>query len=116
MYLYGDFGNDYWDTGSVKKVPSALSIVHDCSKCNNDIVAELQSALSHVREYRVTNDLTSRILNPFQVLSLFRRMCDEVDIYIYLDAFWICFSFSFPFEQSLLFSQVEQFVSLCVGL
>ncbi|KAJ1431546.1 RNA polymerase, alpha subunit [Sesbania bispinosa] len=63
--------------GSVKKVPAALSIVHDCSKCNNDIVAELQSALSHMREYKATNDLTSRFLNPFHVLSLFRRMIDE---------------------------------------
>ncbi|XP_061361832.1 DNA-directed RNA polymerase III subunit 1-like [Gastrolobium bilobum] len=65
------------DTCSVKKVASTLSIIHDCSKCNNDSVEELQSALSHIREARATNNLTARILDPFQVLSLFKRMLDK---------------------------------------
>lgn len=95
LKLGGDIDDDYCDTGLVKKVPASLSIVHDCSKCNNDIVAELQSAFSCIREYRVTFNITSRMLNALHALSLFRRMLDEVEIYIYADFFSI-FGLSFP--------------------
>ncbi|XP_027345912.1 DNA-directed RNA polymerase III subunit 1 [Abrus precatorius] len=63
--------------GIVKKVPSSLSIMHDCSKCKNVISEELESALSRIKDSRVTTNVSTRILNPFQVLSLFRRMHDE---------------------------------------
>ncbi|TKY57741.1 DNA-directed RNA polymerase III subunit RPC1 [Spatholobus suberectus] len=63
--------------GSVKKVPSSLNIVHDCSKCKNNIVEELESALSRIRDSRTTTNVSTQFLNPFQVLSLFKRMLDE---------------------------------------
>ncbi|KAK7278312.1 hypothetical protein RJT34_23339 [Clitoria ternatea] len=63
--------------GSVKKVPATLNIMHDCSKCKNSTVEELEYSLSRRdSNSRVTN-LPARLLNPFQVLSLFRRMLDE---------------------------------------
>lgn len=63
--------------GAVKHNKPTLSIVHDCSKANNDDVAELQSALPHINNYRACNDLTSRPLNPVVVLELFKKMHGE---------------------------------------
>ncbi|KAH1224909.1 DNA-directed RNA polymerase III subunit 1 [Glycine max] len=63
--------------GSVKKLPASLTIIHDCSKCRNYIVEELDSALSRMKDSRATTNVSNRILNPFQVLSLFKRMLDE---------------------------------------
>ncbi|AES88756.2 DNA-directed RNA polymerase I protein [Medicago truncatula] len=60
--------------GSVKQQRATLSILHDCSKANNDDVAELQSALPHINNYRACNDLTSRTLYPAVVLELFKKM------------------------------------------
>ncbi|WVZ04486.1 hypothetical protein V8G54_025292 [Vigna mungo] len=63
--------------GSVKKLPASLTIMHDCSKCNNNIVEELESTLSRIKDFRATTNLSNRILNPFEVLSLFKKMLDE---------------------------------------
>ncbi|KAK7404643.1 hypothetical protein VNO78_05598 [Psophocarpus tetragonolobus] len=63
--------------GSVKKLPASLTIIHDCSKCKNNIVEEIESALSRIKDSRATTNVSNRILNPFQVLSLFKRMLDE---------------------------------------
>ncbi|XP_027910039.1 DNA-directed RNA polymerase III subunit 1 isoform X1 [Vigna unguiculata] len=71
--------------GSVKKLPASLTIVHDCSKCNNNIVEELESTLSRIKDSRTTANVSNRILNPFQVLSLFRKMLDEDCELIYVD-------------------------------
>ncbi|RDY11124.1 DNA-directed RNA polymerase III subunit 1, partial [Mucuna pruriens] len=70
--------------GSVKKVPASLTIMHDCSKCKNNTVEELESALSRIKDSRTTTNVSNQFLNPFQVLSLFKRMLDEVDIFIYM--------------------------------
>lgn len=85
-----DIGDDFCDTGSVKKAVSAIRIIHDRSKCNDSSVEEYQSALSHTREPRAA--INSDTLDPLQVLSLFRSMHDEVDLYIYVDVvffFWV---------------------------
>ena len=82
----------------MKKLPASLTIVHDCSKCNNNIVEELESTLSRIKDSRTTANVSNRILNPFQVLSLFRKMLDEVNIYIYM------YLFGFDFSNSLSFS------------
>ncbi|KAK7341753.1 hypothetical protein VNO80_24692 [Phaseolus coccineus] len=63
--------------GSVKKLPASLIIMHDCSKCKNNIVEELESTLSRIKDSKTTTNVSNRILNPFQVLSLFRKMLDE---------------------------------------
>ncbi|BAT90660.1 hypothetical protein VIGAN_06193600 [Vigna angularis var. angularis] len=63
--------------GSVKKLPASLTIMHDCSKCNNNIVEELESTLSRIKDSRATTNVSNRILNPFQVLSLFKKILDE---------------------------------------
>ncbi|KAL9296667.1 hypothetical protein ACSQ67_022563 [Phaseolus vulgaris] len=63
--------------GSVKKLPASLIIMHDCSKCKNNIVEELESTLSRIKDSKATANVSNRILNPFQVLSLFRKMLDE---------------------------------------
>ncbi|XP_020235574.1 DNA-directed RNA polymerase III subunit 1 [Cajanus cajan] len=63
--------------GSVKKVPGSLTIMHDCSKCRNDIIEELELALSRTKDSRTTANVSTQFLNPFQVLSLFKRMTDE---------------------------------------
>ena len=88
--MYDDISDGCCDTGSVKKVVSTLKIIHDRSKCNDSSVEEFQSAVSHTRESRATNNMDTHILNPFQALSLFKRMLDEVDIFIHVDFF--CFS------------------------
>jgi hypothetical protein len=80
MYLYGDFGDEYCDTGSVKHNKPTLSIVHDCSNAKNELVSELDSALPHIKNYRGHKDLPKRNLNPLMVLDLFKRMHREVDI------------------------------------
>lgn len=101
LHLYGNFGDDYCDTGIVKLTRSTLRIVHDCSHGKNDVVSELQSALSHMKEYRATNDLASRNLDPKSVHSLFTKMSDEVGMNTNVDVFG-CFYFSFSFEEGLL--------------
>ncbi|CAJ1951517.1 unnamed protein product [Sphenostylis stenocarpa] len=63
--------------GSVKKLPASLIIMHDCSKCKNTVVEELESTLSRIKDSRAITNVSNRILNPFQVLSLFRKMLDE---------------------------------------
>jgi len=95
LYHYDDFGDESRDTGAVKHNKPTLSIVHDCSKANNDDVAELQSALPHINNYRACNDLTSRPLNPVVVLELFKKMHGEVDFYTNLDVFGFLFFLSF---------------------
>lgn len=95
LYLYAHFGDEYCNTGSVKQQRATLSILHDCSKANNDDVAELQSALPHINNYRACNDLTSRTLYPAVVLELFKKMHGKVDFYTNLDVFGLLFFLSF---------------------
>jgi len=95
LYLYAHFGDEYCNTGSVKQQRATLSILHDCSKANNDDVAELQSALPHIDNYRACNDLTSRTLYPAMVLELFKKMHGEVDFYTNLDVLGLLFLLSF---------------------
>ena len=63
--------------GSVKKVVSTLGIIHDRSKLS-DGLEECRSAISHTKESRASIHMQSHILNPARVLSLFKRMLDEV--------------------------------------
>ncbi|KAE9620519.1 hypothetical protein Lal_00018992 [Lupinus albus] len=70
--------------GTVKKAVSAIRIVHDRSKCNDSSVEEYRSALSHTREPKAIINSDTQILDPFQVLSLFKRMHDEDLELIYL--------------------------------
>jgi DNA-directed RNA polymerase III subunit RPC1 len=60
-----------------KKGPKGLVIVHDCSKTLDGSTEELRSALSHKKEKLIITSI--HILDPATVLSLFRRMTDEVD-------------------------------------
>ncbi|CAI8603101.1 unnamed protein product [Vicia faba] len=68
--------------GSVKHNKSTLSIIHDC---DNEVVAELQSALSDVNNYRASSDLTSRVLDPLRVHSLFKKMHVEDCDLLYIE-------------------------------
>lgn len=54
-----------------------LVIVHDCSKTLDGSAEELRSALSHKKEKLAITSIHT--LDPATVLSLFRRMIDEVD-------------------------------------
>ncbi|KAL2318688.1 hypothetical protein Fmac_032564 [Flemingia macrophylla] len=56
--------------GSVKKVPASLNIIHDCSKCRNNITEELELALSRTKDSRTTTNVAIQYLNPFQDCEL----------------------------------------------
>ncbi|XP_016187356.1 DNA-directed RNA polymerase III subunit 1 [Arachis ipaensis] len=73
-----------YKNGSVKKLVGSLKITHDRSKCNDSSIEEFQTALSHARESRLTSAVDTHILNPFQALSLFKRMLDEDCELLYL--------------------------------
>lgn len=71
-----------------------LGIIHDTSKCIDGNVEEFRSAISHTKESKAPINLTTHVLNPFRVLSLFKRILDEVHIYIYVDFFgFVVFDF-----------------------
>ncbi|OMO97199.1 RNA polymerase, alpha subunit [Corchorus olitorius] len=62
--------------GAVKKAPMMLAIIHDRSKINDDSMEELRSAISHTRESKASFNIATYVLNPVNVLSLFKRMTD----------------------------------------
>ncbi|GAU14612.1 hypothetical protein TSUD_96760 [Trifolium subterraneum] len=71
--------------GTVKHNKPTLSIVHEFSNAKNEDVAELESALSHMNNYRACNDtLSKRTLNPHMVLDLFKKMHHEDCVLLYL--------------------------------
>lgn len=107
LYLYGDFGDEYCDAGSVKHNKSTMSIVHDC---NNEVVAELQSALSDINNNRACNDLTSRVLDPLRVHYLFKAMLVEVNIYTKVDCFWVAFPYLFILKKDCCFLRLQKFI------
>ena len=51
-------------------------MIHDCSKILDGHAEELKNALQHKKEKVSTSSV--RMLDPATVLSLFRRMTDEV--------------------------------------
>lgn len=61
--------------GTVKK-KAPLSIIHDFSKGLDINVDEVRKALSHKRDKFSCTPLP--VIDPLKVLSLFRRMADEV--------------------------------------
>lgn len=70
--------------GSVKKAVSMLGIIHDRSKLS-DGLEDCRSAISHTKESKASINIQSHILNPAKVLSLFKRMLDEVYFYTHID-------------------------------
>jgi hypothetical protein len=64
-------------TGVAKKGRAGLIILHDCSKTLDGSTEELRDALSHKKEKLSISAV--RMLDPAIVLSLFKRMTDEVD-------------------------------------
>ena len=60
-----------------KKGRVGLVIVHDCSKTLDGSTEELRAALKHKKEKLAITSVHT--LDPATVLSLFRRMTDEVD-------------------------------------
>jgi hypothetical protein len=64
------------NTGVVKKGRAGLIVVHDCSKVLDGHTEELKNALQNKKEKVSANSV--RVLDPATVLSLFRRMTDEV--------------------------------------
>lgn len=68
-------------SGMVKKAISMLGIIHDRSKINGGSLEEFRSAISHTKESKSSINPATYIINPVEVLSLFRRMSDEVYLY-----------------------------------
>jgi hypothetical protein len=59
-----------------------LTVLHDCNKILDGHAEELRSALKHKKE---TNfNVSLQMLDPATVLSLFRRMTDEVHTFFHL--------------------------------
>ena len=61
----------------MKKAVSVLGIIHDRSKIADGSLEECSSAISHTKESKASFSVVD-ILNPVKVLSLFKRMMDEV--------------------------------------
>lgn len=61
----------------MKKAIAMLGIIHDRSKLI-DGLEECRAAIAHTKEARGSISLASHIINPATVLSLFKRMSDEV--------------------------------------
>lgn len=70
--------------GMVKKAISMLGIIHDRSKINGGSLEEFRSAISHTKESKSSINPATYIINPVEVLSLFRRMSDEDCELLYL--------------------------------
>ncbi|KAE8680496.1 DNA-directed RNA polymerase III subunit RPC1 [Hibiscus syriacus] len=62
--------------GTVKKVVGRIGIIHDRSKINDNSLEEFRSAISHTRESKSTFNVSTYVLTPVKVLSLFKRMTD----------------------------------------
>ncbi|KAE8693139.1 hypothetical protein F3Y22_tig00110819pilonHSYRG00424 [Hibiscus syriacus] len=62
--------------GTAKKVVGRIGIIHDRSKINDNSLEEFRSAISHTRESKSTFNVSTYVLTPFKVLSLFKRMTD----------------------------------------
>lgn len=67
-------------TGTVKKAVGAISFIHDRSKTSSENLEEQKSAISDTRESKGTLSTNSHTVNPHDVLTLFRKMSDEVII------------------------------------
>ncbi|KAG6629289.1 hypothetical protein CIPAW_14G074800 [Carya illinoinensis] len=69
---------------SVKRAMSMPGILHERQKCNDGSVEEFRSAISHTKESKSPFNVATYILNPVQVLVLFKRMLDEDCELLYL--------------------------------
>ena len=65
----------------VKKATGMLGIFHDRSKIIDDSLEECRSAISHTKESNASINMAP-LLNPDKILSLFKKMIDEVSIFI----------------------------------
>ncbi|XP_040994118.1 DNA-directed RNA polymerase III subunit 1 isoform X2 [Juglans microcarpa x Juglans regia] len=63
---------------------SMPGIIHERQKCNDGSVEEFRSAISHTKESKSPFNVATYILNPVQVLVLFKRMLDEDCELLYL--------------------------------
>ncbi|KAI4322195.1 hypothetical protein L6164_021912 [Bauhinia variegata] len=70
--------------GPVKKAGGVLGITHDSSKSNDGSVEEFRSAISHTKDSKAPIHPVTYLLNPSEVLSLFRGMVDEDCELLYL--------------------------------
>lgn len=69
-------------------------ILHERQKSNDASMEEFRSAISHTKESRAPFNVAN-ILNPVQVLVLFKRMLDEVYFHCHLDVIKFCMIFLF---------------------
>lgn len=60
-------------------------IIHERQKCNDGSVEEFRSAISHTKESKSPFNVATYILNPLEVLVLFKKMLDEVDFNAHLN-------------------------------
>lgn len=63
--------------GMVKKAVNSIGIVHDRSRITDGSLEECKSAISHTKESKASFNLINN-LNPIRVLSLLKKMLDEV--------------------------------------
>lgn len=67
--------------GMVKKATGSLGVIHDRSKIIDNSLEECRAAISHTKEFKASINVAN-ILNPDRVLSLFKKMLDEVKLYL----------------------------------
>jgi hypothetical protein len=75
-----------------KKGRQGLVILHDCSKILDGSTEELRSALLHKKEK--LSIASVHILDPATVLSLFKRVTDEVDATFFFNLTRVLITFS----------------------
>ncbi|KAI4304665.1 hypothetical protein MLD38_040142 [Melastoma candidum] len=63
--------------GPVKKAVGAISFIHDRSKTSSESLEEQKLAISDTRESKGAVNMNSHVVNPHEILSLFRKMPDE---------------------------------------
>lgn len=69
--------------GMVKKAVAVLGIIHDRSKVTESL-QEFASAITHTKESKAAVNVATYILNPVNVLFLFKRMTDTDCEVLYL--------------------------------
>lgn len=80
-------------TVSVKRAIAMPGILHERQKSNDGSMEEFRSAISHTKESKAPFNVATYILNPVQVLVLFKRMLDEVYFYTHLEFVKFCRTF-----------------------
>lgn len=79
----------------VKKARGPLAIVQDFGKMLDKGSDECRAALSHLRGNQSSQVL--HVLTPLTVLSLFKKMLDEVDAFPGVNNLRVHYSVNFPF-------------------